>query len=74
LNHNNRNVRAGSLARLGHPLDMRYKTNYIMDSNGNLCFDWLEFKRWVKAKYLKQYYRTTMCYARKYKHLIYGNL
>ena len=74
LSHNNRNVRAGSLARLGHPLDVRYKTNYIMDSDGNLCFDWLEFKRWVKAKYSKQYYRTTMCYARKYKHLIYGNL
>ena len=26
LNHNNRNVRAGSLARLGHPLDVRKVT------------------------------------------------
>ena len=53
---------------------MRYNNNSNIDSNGNLSFNWLEFKQWVKNKYAKTYSPTILCYVRKYKHLIYGNL
>jgi len=59
-------VRAGSLARLGHPLDVNI--------NSDLNIDWLEFKNWIKSKYSKNYSPTILCYVRKYKHLINGNL
>ena len=59
-------MRAGSLARLGHPLDVNI--------NNDLNIDWLEFKNWTKNKYSKNYSPTILCYVRKYKHLINGNL
>jgi len=42
--------------------------------NNNLNIDWLEFKNWIKSKYSKNYSPTILCYVRKYKHLINGNL
>ena len=51
---------AGSLARLGHPLDVN--------------INWNEFKDWLKHKYSKQYTATTYSYAKRYCHLLYGNL
>ena len=58
--------RAGSLARLGHPLDVH--------TNNDLNINWLEFENWIKTKYAKTYSSTILCYVRKYKHLINGNL
>ena len=52
--------RAGSLARLGHPLDV--------------SINWTEFKDWLKQKYSKQYVATTYSYAKRFYHLLYGDL
>jgi len=62
--------RAGSLARLGHPLDVH--TN--IDLNGKITLDWNEFTKWVNKKYSKTYSPTISCYVRKYHYLINGNL
>jgi intergrase/recombinase len=52
---------AGSLARLGHPLDV----NNI---------NWNYFREWLKHKYSKQYCATTYSYAKRYCHLLFkGN-
>ena len=45
-----------------------------MNINNDLNIDWLEFKNWIKNKYSKNYSPTILCYVRKYKHLINGNL
>jgi hypothetical protein len=45
---------AGSLARLGHPLDV--------------SINWTEFKDWLKQKYSKQYVATTYSYAKRFYH------
>jgi len=57
-------VRAGSLAWLGHPLDV----------HNNNDVNWSGFEDWIKTKYSKTYGPTILCYVRKYKHLINGNL
>jgi intergrase/recombinase len=51
---------AGSLARLGHPLDV--------------IIDWNAFRYWLKTKYSKQYVATTFSYAKRFYHLLYGDL
>jgi intergrase/recombinase len=51
---------AGSLARLGHPLDV--------------IIDWNAFRRWLKTKYSKQYVATTFSYAKRFYRLLYGDL
>ena len=55
---------AGSLARLGHLLDVQ--------SNGT-SVDWNGFRTWVFHKYSKAYAPTVQCYARN-AHLLSGNL
>jgi hypothetical protein len=56
---------AGSLARLGHLLDVQ--------SNGT-SVDWNGFRTWIFHKYSKTYAPTVQCYAKKYAHLLSGNL
>jgi len=51
---------AGSLARLGHPLDV--------------IIDWNAFRYWLKTKYSKQYVATTFSYAKRFHRLLYGDL
>ncbi|MEM3714004.1 MAG: integrase [Nitrososphaeria archaeon] len=36
--------------------------------------DWNSFRQWLKAKYSKQYIANTYSYAKRYQHLLYGNL
>ena len=36
--------------------------------------DWVGFRAWIFAKYSKAYAPTVHCYARKYAHLLVGNL
>ena len=55
-------IGAGSLARLGHLLDVHYRIN------------WDNFREWVFHKYAKSYAPTAYCYAKKYSYMINGNL
>jgi hypothetical protein len=60
-----KNSRAGSLARLGHLLDVQSNINPV---------DWNGFRTWIFHKYSKAYAPTVNCYSRKYAHLLSGNL
>ncbi len=42
--------------------------------NDVVSVDWSRFEEWVCKKYAKSYYRIVLCYARKYAHLLNGNL
>ena len=47
------------------------------DQNGLgdvVSVDWSRFEEWLCKKYAKSYYRIVLCYARKYVHLLSGNL
>jgi len=57
---NSKKDRAGSLARLGHLLDVN--------------INWSDFKQWTFSKYAKSYAPTVYCYAKKYAYMINGNL
>ena len=36
--------------------------------------DWQRFEEWASKKYAKSYYHIVLCYARKYSHMLNGNL
>ena len=54
--------RAGSLARLGHPLDVDVS-----------LIDWNDFRAWIFKKYAKSHAPTIYCYAKKYAFMLNGN-
>jgi hypothetical protein len=56
---------AGSLARLGHLLDVQFDAGSV---------DWHGFDIWIYSKYSKSYAPTIHCYAKKHGHLLSGNL
>ena len=64
-----RNRRAGSLARLGHLLDVQVRNvdpNADLDFNKDLGIDFNDFAVWVKSKYAKSYAPTILSYVRRY--------
>ena len=64
-----RNRRAGSLARLGHLLDVQAKNvdpNADLDFNRDLGIDFDDFAIWVRSRYAKSYAPTILSYARRY--------
>ena len=38
------------------------------------CIDWDQFREWAFRKYADSYAPTVICYAKKYRHLMFGNL
>ena len=63
--------RAGSLARLGHPLDVLMINR---DSTTTLRVDLGEFKQYLVSRYAKTYTPTIMCYVKKYGSLLFGDI
>jgi hypothetical protein len=64
-----RNRRAGSLARLGHLLDVQVKDvdpNADSDFNRDLGIDFDDFAVWVRSRYAKSYAPTILSYVRRY--------
>jgi len=68
-NHIFRNRRAGSLARLGHLLDVQVKNvdpNADLDFNRDLGIVFDDFEVWVRSRYVESYAPTILSYVRRY--------
>lgn len=58
---------------VGHLLDVP-SFNVDQTVSDGVSVDWSSFRQWVFSKYAKTYAPTVVCYAKKYVHLLRGNL